>query len=327
MDAKLAEALQQQELITAEEVQCIAQLKEKPVSIHAEALILLYLGVLLLCTGLGVVIYNNIDQIGHTVIVLTIAAACIACLAWCFKKGTGYAPQKVNSPTVLFDYILLLGCLLLLIFTGYIQFTYQFFGERWGLATFIPMILLFGMAYYFDHMGVLSLAITNLAAWAGISIAPLGILRDNDFRDARLIYTGIALGIGLLLISFLTLRQQIKRHFALVYQNFGAHILFISLLAAQFHFHSFYLLWFLLVAVTAFLGFRYAVSTKSYYFLVTSLLYFYISLSYVVIVGIDHISRDIEGIYLGLFYIVFSGIAIIRILMSYNKKFRADASL
>jgi hypothetical protein len=67
------------------------------------------------------------------------------------------------------DYILLLGCLLLLILIAYLQFQYNVFGNRYGLATFIPMVLLFISAYYFDHIGVLTMAITNLAAWAGIT--------------------------------------------------------------------------------------------------------------------------------------------------------------
>ncbi|MDQ6764326.1 MAG: hypothetical protein M3015_17115 [Bacteroidota bacterium] len=65
----------------------------------------------------------------------------------------------------MFDYILLFGCLSLLTFVGYLQFEYNVFGNKWGLATFIPMVVLFMAAYYFDHLGVLILAIVNLAAW------------------------------------------------------------------------------------------------------------------------------------------------------------------
>jgi hypothetical protein len=327
MDEKLVHALRQQELITEQEMQCVQQLEKEPVSLHAEALVLLYLGVIILCTGLGVVIYKNLDTIGHTAIVSGIAAACVACFAWCFKKRTGFSFGKTASPNVLFDYILLLGCLLLLIFTGYIQFTYHFFGERWGLATFIPMVILFGMAYYFDHQGVLSLAVTNLAAWAGITVAPLQVLEGNDFGDARLIYTGVTLGTGLLLASFVTRYKNIKAHFELLYQNFGVHLLYISLLAGQFHFRSFYLLWFLVIAGVSFAGFNYALAKKSYYFLVVIVLYFYIAFSYVVIDFISRISNNIEGLYMGLFYVIFSGIALIRALIHYNKKLKTDAGI
>jgi hypothetical protein len=327
MDEPLIKALQQQELITGEEAQCVRQLEKEPVSVYTEALILLYLGVIILCAGLGILIYKNLDQIGHTALVLGIAAACIACFAWCFKKRAGFSLQKVASPNVLFDYILLLGCLLLLIFTGYIQVTYHFFGERWGLAIFIPMVILFGMAYYFDHLGVLSLAVTNLAAWAGITVAPMEILEGNDFRDDTLIYTGVTLGLGLLLAAYTTRRRNVKAHFELLYLNFGAHLLFISLLAGQFHFRPFYLLWFLAIALASYAGYSYALAKRSYYFLVITLLYFYIAFSYVAFDVVNRISHNTAGIYLGLFYVILSGIALIRVLIHYNKKLKADASI
>ncbi len=81
----------------------------------------------------------------------------------------------------------LTGCLLLLTFVGYIQFQYNVFGNRWGLAAFIPMVILFITAYYFDHLGVLIIAIANLATWIGITVTPLKILKENDFNDPHII--------------------------------------------------------------------------------------------------------------------------------------------
>jgi hypothetical protein len=68
---------------------------------------------------------------------------------------------KVEAPTPFFDYILLLGCLTFITLVGYSQVQFTIFGQRFGLAVFIPMIVLFFSAYYFDHLGVLSMAITN----------------------------------------------------------------------------------------------------------------------------------------------------------------------
>ena len=96
------------------------------------------------------------------------------------------------------DYVLLVGCLLFTHALGYIQFEYNVFGNRWGLAVFIPMVILFITAYYFDHLGVLSLAITNLAAWAGISVTPMKILKENDFNNTHVMYAGLVVG-GMLL--------------------------------------------------------------------------------------------------------------------------------
>ena len=108
-----------------------------------------------------------------------------------------------------------LGCLLLLTFTGYIQYEYNVFGNRWGLALFIPMVILFIAAYYFDHLGVLSLAITNLAAWAGISVTPLKILKENDFNNTHIMYAGLVTGAMLVAVSFMSQYKNIKGSFCL----------------------------------------------------------------------------------------------------------------
>ena len=53
------------------------------------------------------------------------------------------------------------------------------------------MVVLFFCAYFFDHIGILSLAITNLAAWVGIVVTPAEILKSNDFNSVTIIYTGL----------------------------------------------------------------------------------------------------------------------------------------
>lgn len=327
MDSSLFKKLHEQQLISDAEYENIRQHSLKPVSVYWDVTVLLYAGILLLTTGLGILVYKNIDTIGHAVIVTLIAVVCGLCFAYCIKNSKGYSPAKVETPGVLFDYILLLGCLLLLIFTGYIQFEYHVFGTHWGQATFIPMVILFIAAYYFDHLGVLSLAITNLAAWAGITVAPLQALYNNDFRNERLIYTGLMLGVCLLAISFISSYKNIKEHFAFTYKNFGAHLLFISLLAAIFHYDQFYLFWFIALASTGILFYMNALKERSYYFLVITALYVYVGLCYVVVRLLGKMGGDIGIIYLILIYFITSGIGLIRILMYYNKMLKHDAGL
>ncbi len=256
--------------------------KSKPVSLYWDLKTLLYTGIILLTSGVGILIYKYIDTIGHDVMITIIGLCWIICFLYCIKKAKPYSNLKTSSPNFWFDYILLLGCLLLLTLIGYIQFQYNVFGNRWGLATFIPMVLLFISAYYFDHLGVLSLAITNLAAWAGITATPLGLIKENDFGNAQIIYSGIVLGAGLIAFAFLSNRKNIKAHFEFTYKNFGTHILLISCLAGLFYFDTI-ILWFMLIAAAGAGLFRHSLHTRSFYFLVVTLLYFYIALSYVVI--------------------------------------------
>jgi len=231
----------------------------------------------------------------------------------------------VLSPNSLFDYIVLLGCLLFVTFISYMQAQYNVFGTRYGLAAFFPMVLLSFSAYYFDHIGVLSLAITNFAAWLGVSITPYHIFSQNDFTSDRLIYTGLFLGVFLIAAGLFSTRKNIKQHFAFTYHNFGTNILFISLISAIVVFEHIYLLWFLILAGVAFAIYSMALKNRSFYFLLITILYAYVGLTYVVLRSL--FIQDLDTITLALFYLVGSGVGLVVLLVHLNKKVKQHDSL
>lgn len=296
----------------------------KLLSVHWELKTILYLGVLLFSGGLGILVYKNIDTIGHQVILFLIAAICIGCFFYCYKKKLPYTTTKVLSPNSFFDYVLLLGCLTLITFIGYLQYQYNVFGNRYGLATCIPMLVLFFTAYYFDHLGVLTMAITTLAAWAGLAVTPLSILKNNDFNDGTIILTGFLLGAILIAAGYFSQWKRIKSHFEFTYSNFGAHLLFISVLAAIFHFDSIYLLFFVLLVAAGYLFYRKAIKEKSFYFLLILTSYLYVGLGYC-IVRIIFVNGEmgIAGVYLTCMYFILSAVALILFLIKMNKKIKS----
>lgn len=301
--------------------------KNKPVKLYWDLHTLLYAGILLLTTGLGIFVYQNIDAIGHVTIVVFTGICCVACLGWCIKTGGGFTCNKAALPNNWFNYILLLGCLLLLTFSGYLQYRFHVFGNRWGLALFVPMVILFIAAYYFDSLAVLSLAITNLAAWAGITVTPLQILQANDFSNERIIYAGVILGAVLMVVAMVTKERNIKEHFAFTYKNFGVHIMLISCIAGMFLFHSLYLLWFVMLLLPCLYLFYTALGEPSLYFVVVSVLYAWFGVSYVMTNALLKISVATEGIYLILVYYIASGFGVVRLFMHYNKKLNKDDSI
>jgi hypothetical protein len=297
--------------------------KNRLFSLHWELRTLLYLGVLLISGGLGILIYKNIDTIGHTAIICFIAAISIAGFVYCFKKAVPWATSKVEAPNPYFDYVLLMACLAMVSFTGYLQYQYHVFGERYGLATFIPMLLLFAAAYYFDHLGILSMAITALCAWAGISVTPMRILQDNDFGNTSLIVTGIVTGLALLAAAALSRFRSLKAHFSFTYTNFGMHLLFISVLAALFVFEGLFLLWFLVLVGVTFYFYTQAEKQKSFYILLVLTIYFYIGLSFTVIRLLEIIGSNEGSIYLGFMYFIGSAIGLVLFLIRMNKKLKS----
>lgn len=298
--------------------------KQDLFSVHWEIKTLLYLGVLLLTTGLGVMIYQNIDTIGHQFVLVLIALICLGCFAYSFKTGAPFRTDKVKSPNTAFDYILLLGSICFLIFVGYLQFEYKVFGTNYGLATMIPMLVLFFTAYYFDHVGILNMAIANLAIWMGVSVTPKQLLLNSDFNSETIVYTYLILGILLLFGAYATRRLNFKKHFKFSYQHYGVHITFIALLAGYFlNYDSLAVFfWILGVALLSFLIYKDADKNKSFYFLLLVILYSYITVSSLAL-RFFFATSDSGAIYLAPMYFIGSAIALIFLLINLNKKIKA----
>jgi hypothetical protein len=161
MNSSLFEKLHTEGFISEASLEKVKTYSRTPLfSVHYELKTILYLGVLLLSSGLGILIYKNIDTIGHQAVLFLIMLVSAGCFTYCIKTKRPFSSGKVEAPTPFFDYVLLMGCLTLITLVSYSQVQFTVFGERYGLAAFIPMIVLFFSAYYFDHIGVLTMAIT-----------------------------------------------------------------------------------------------------------------------------------------------------------------------
>jgi hypothetical protein len=239
---------------------------------------MLIAGISLLTSGLGVLIYKNIDTIGHQAIIALIALAIIGCSWYVFKKIQPFSLESRQKEQPLADNMLVLACSLFLILEGYLQYQYTIFGTRYGLATLIPTLLFFVCAYRFDHIGVLTMAMTAFASWAGITATPLSIFKEDVFQhQPTLIHTGIVVGLILMIVGLLLSYKNIKPHFTFSYLNFGYNLLSIALLSGAFVIEkSFYAL---TCVVFALLAIWYARREESPFFLLAGAIYGYIALT------------------------------------------------
>lgn len=317
MHENILRRLLQQALIAPEDAEKITAFEtKKPFSLHWELKTLLYLGVLLLNVGLGFIVYENIDSIGHTVIILLIGALSAGCFWYAVRHRQPFSKDEIESPTPYYDYILLLGCLAFLVMEGYWQYQYQVFGTRYGLATFIPMSLFFGLAYRFDNRGVLALALTALASWLGITVAPQDLLSGNDFNSASLVNTGIFLGVLLASVTFMSEYFSFKKHFSLTYLNFGVHILMVSCLAGMMSLDRSAIYFpLLLLSVGFFLW--YARTRASFYFLLIAVLYGYIGFTYLMLSSAHNLNFETY-----LLYFILSCGGIVVFLTNYKRFFK-----
>jgi hypothetical protein len=186
------------------------------------------------------------------------------------------------------------------------------------------MLVLFFVAYYFDHLGILNMAIANLAIWMGVSVTAKELLLHSDFNSETIIYTYLLLGILLLAGSYATQHFNFKKHFKFSYQHYGVHVTFITLLAGYFFYYQSTLctLWMLGVGALAWFVYKDALKNRSFYFLLLIILYSYIAISSLV-VRVLFLMQDEGALYLMMLYFIGSAIGLIFLLINLNKKIKA----
>src|ERR1700741_1874647 len=102
------DALHQEGLLSDESLEKINQNKTAPLfSVHWELKTLLYAGVLMLTTGLGILVYENIETIGHQFVLAFIALISLGSFYYCFKLRQPFSREKIKAPNHVFDYVLL----------------------------------------------------------------------------------------------------------------------------------------------------------------------------------------------------------------------------
>ena len=88
MDIPAFEKLRDQQVISDADLEKMKAFQQsQPLSVHWDLRTLLYFGIFLLATGLGIIVYENIDTIGHDIIIAIITLCCAACFFYCIKKS------------------------------------------------------------------------------------------------------------------------------------------------------------------------------------------------------------------------------------------------
>lgn len=251
----------------------------KPFSIHWELRTLLYLGISLLMAGLGILIYKNIDTIGHGVLIGLIALLCGFCFYYSFKHAKPFSWQEISDTGKLTDFALLAACLLFLALEGYVQYQYNLFGNRYGLAALFPAIIFFISSYWFDHRGVLSMAITALTSSIGISITPVTIWQSDKLNTQSLVISAIILGVILVIVGFISEKQDLKKHFSFTYLLYGSNMVFLAALTGLFGF-DYKVIYFLIIILMSLLSIYYARKTHSYLFVLMGVVFGYTAFTY-----------------------------------------------
>lgn len=307
--------LHKQGLIPDEQQRVIADIEtRRPFSLHWELRSILYVGILMLSSGLGLLIYENYDSLGHLTLLGGIGLLCVAAFGYAFYVRPPWSTGLVQSASPFGDYALVLGCLLFLSLEGYAQYEYNVFGTRYGLVTFLAAILFLALAYRFDHRGVLGMGLTALMAWVGVTVRPLDLYIKTNFFNEQVIYSALILSGTVIGAALLLQQRGIKPHFTFTYLLVIGNLLLVALLAGLFNIEPLRLLFALGLAVVCFGLDRYARREQLFLFGLMAAIYGYIGLSYL----LYHYLHPNE--YLSTFYLLVSGGALVVYLLTYRRK-------
>lgn len=316
--------LNKQGILPTKQQAKLAEIEQKrPFSLHWELRSMLYVGILLLSSGLGLLVYDNFDRIGHGALLAAIALACMGCFFFAWRYRPDWTPAETKSRSTFGDYALILACLLFLTLEGYAQYAYNVFGNRYGLVTLLPALLFLPLAYRFDHRGILGMALTALISWVGVTVRPLELYFKTNFFDQDTVYSAIVLALVLIGVALLLNQKRIKPHFTYTYLTMAGNLLMVALLGGLFNFEGLHL-WFALgLAVACFAFDRYARHDSSFLFLLMAVVYGYIGTTYLFFHYLDFSSDDPY-----FWYFIVTGILLVYYLMNqFTKRIRTNESL
>ena len=203
------------------------------VTVRLEIRAALYLGVLLLTAGVGLFVKENHERIGPAAIGIAVGIGAVACLVWTARRSAPFAWGEATSTHVGFDYVLLLGALLVATDLAYLEAQFALLGPAWPWHLLVVAVFYWLLAYRFDSRMLLSLALASFAAWRGIVVSiERTSLGSGD--PARLRVEALWTGVLFAVLGLVSVRAGKKVHFEDVYVNAGLVLALGGLLSGVF---------------------------------------------------------------------------------------------
>lgn len=146
-------------------------------SIWGELRTLAWLGVMLIATGTGALLYKNIDRIGPLTIAGSVGLCAIGCYVFAWWKRQGKASLADES-------VLLLASMLLSADVGYVEHTFHLLGSAWPRHFLLLALVHAAVAYLFESQPVLTISVSALAAFLGFNRNLDALLGSRDATTA-----------------------------------------------------------------------------------------------------------------------------------------------
>jgi hypothetical protein len=300
-------------IISSEQHTLVAGLSRgEPFSLFLELNILLYAGILAFVAGLGWTVSTWSQQLGDVLVLAVLSGMLTACFWYCFSRAPAWSPRETPSPSLVLDYVLYLGSLIWSLELAYIENRFHILSGKWDLYLLGTAGLFFVLAYRFDNRFVLSLALSSLAGWFGLTVSHWPSHQDETYRQYALLYSVIVGGAGAILQ-----RRGLKPHFFGTYLNIAANVLFWALLSGVFNREG-YLIWLLGLLAACGASLAWGLARRQFSFVAYAAIYGYVGISSILL-------RDMNDSTAILGYFLVTGIAMLVMLVQIARRFGREA--
>ena len=307
------EQWKEQGIISPEQHTLLAGLSRgEPFSLFLELNVLLYAGVLAFVAGLGWTISTWSEQLGDVLVLAILSAILAVCFWYCFSRAPAWTPAETPSPSLVFDYVLYLGCLTWSLEIAYIENRFHLLSGEWDLYLLATAGLFFFLAYRFDNRFVLSLALSSLAGWFGLTISHWPSHQDAEYRQYAILYSLVVGAAGAILQ-----RRGLKPHFLGAYLNIAANVLFWALLSGVFNREG-YAVWLLALLVACGASLGWGLARRQFSFVAYAAVYGYVGVSSILI-------RDMNSETAVLSYFFITGVAMLIMLVVIARRFSRES--
>jgi hypothetical protein len=284
----------------------------EPFSLFLELNILLYGGVVAFVAGLGWTVTTWSQQLGSVLVLALLSAILVACFWYCFSRAPAFSPAETPAPNPVFDYVLYLGSLVWCVELAYLENRFHVLSGQWDLYLLATAAFFFLLAYRFDNRFVLSLALSSLAGWFGLTISRWPSHQDASYRQYALLYC-LVIGAGGVLLQ----RRGLKPHFLGTYLNVAANVLFWALLSGVFNPQG-HGLWFLALLIACGASLAWGLTRRQFAFVAYAAVYGYVGVSWMLIRGVNNPTFILS-------YFVITAIAMLVMLVQIARRFGRPA--
>jgi hypothetical protein len=195
---------------------------------------------------------------------------------------------------------------------AYIEKRFHLLSGQWDRYLLATACFYFFLAYRFDSRFVLSLALSSLAGWFGLTISHWSFHQDEAYRQYAIVYSLFIGAAGAILQ-----RRGLKPHFFGTYLNIAGNVLFWALLSGVFNRQD-YLPWFLALLAACAASCAWGISHRQFSFVAYAAVYGYVGVSSILI-------RDLNNETALLTYFVVTGVAMLVMLIQIARRFGREA--